>query len=225
MARAGTAGGLKSGGRVLFVCLALAALAGCSTVQVHGKVTISDNPAGTLKHGDLEGAGLAFITPATVTGQEEDRPALSLVFSEALAALRPSVRIIPLKETLSAINHAGVEEEYRTMIADSRESGLLNRSTLSEISKATGVRFIAQLRMASFHQEAQDRFSVFGLRMIATKKADMRVFLRIWDGQEGSIAWEGAHELYMSRETMLEKPISFHELADESARELLSRLP
>jgi len=209
-------------------CLLLAIFAasgGCATSQKHGTITIGDNLTQTLKPGELQTSGIAFITPASVTGQEEDRPALSLVFTETLAELRPNVRVIPLNETLSAVSRAGAAEDYKLMMVDSRESGLLNRETLALVSKATGVRYIAQLKMASFHQDSEDRFSVLGLRLVQTKKADIRVFLRIWDGQDGSIVWEGAYELYMAKETMTESAISFHNVVEEAARQLITKVP
>jgi len=209
-------------------CLWLAALltvCGCSTSQKHDTVTIGDKLTQTLKPGELQAYGIAFITPASVTGQEEDRPALSLVFTETLAELRPAVRVIPLNETLSAISRAGISEDYKLMMVDSRDSGLLNRSTLSLVSKATGVRYVAQLKMASFHQDSEDRFSVLGLRLVQTKKADIRVFLRIWDGDDGTIVWEGAYELYMAKETMTESAVSFRNVVEEAARQLINRLP
>ncbi len=203
----------------------LAGVAGCATQQRHVTSTIGPNLAITLKPGDLQTHGVAFITPATVTGQEEDRPALSLIFTKELVELRPTLHVVSLNETLSAISRTGASEEYKRMMEESRESGLLNRATLAQVRQATGVRYIAQLKMASFHQESQDRFSVLGLRMVMTKKADMRVFLRIWDGQDGSIVWEGAQEVYLARETISEDSISFREVVDESARQLIARLP
>jgi hypothetical protein len=209
----------------LAALVVLGGAAGCATQQRHGTSTIGPSLASTLKPGDLQSNGVAFITPATVTGQEEDRPALSLIFTKELADRRPGLHVVSLNETLSAISRAGASEEYKRMMEESRESGLLNRATLARVSQATGVRYIAQLKMASFHQDSQDRFSVFGLRMVMTKKADMRVFLRIWDGQDGSIVWEGAQEVYLAKETISEDSISFREVVDESARQLLVQLP
>jgi hypothetical protein len=203
----------------------LAGLCGCATQQTHGSVTIGTHLSAALQPGQLQAGGVAFITPATVTGQEEDRPLLSLVFTEALAELRPGVHVVPLDETLSAVSRAGADEAYRRMMNDARESGLLDLAALAQVSRATGARYIAQLKMAEFHQESQDRFSALGLRMVQTKKADIRLFLRIWDGSDGAVAWEGAQELQVARETVTEKAISFHDVVDESARQLIARLP
>ena len=87
---------------VLIGCVSLAALgsvAGCAFHQKYGTVTVGPSATGPLKPGDLEAYGIAFITPATVTGQEEDRPALALIFSQVLEETRPATHIVPLNAT------------------------------------------------------------------------------------------------------------------------------
>jgi hypothetical protein len=204
---------------------ALAFLAGCAGHQQYATVTVGPSATGPLKPGDLEAYGIAFITPATVTGQEEDRPALALIFSQVLEETRPATHIVPLNATLSAITRAGASEDYNRMVMKYRDLGTLDPATLALVSNATGARYIAQLQMANFQQESQDRFSVLGLRMVMTKKANIRLFLRIWNGQEGSIAWEGAQELYMAKETVTENAISFRDVVELSAREIIAKIP
>ncbi|VAX12933.1 hypothetical protein MNBD_GAMMA24-1534, partial [hydrothermal vent metagenome] len=55
--------------------------------------------------------------------------------------------------------------------------------------------------------------------------ANLRVFLQIWDSQEGSIVWEGLEELNLSTDTFTEKVINFNDIARQSARELLEHIP
>ncbi len=203
----------------------LASLTGCAGHQKYATVTIGPSGAGPLKPGDLEAYGIAFITPATVTGQEEDRPALALIFSQVLEETRPATHIISLNATLSAISQVGGSENYNHMVARYRDLGLLDPATLALVSKATGARYIAQLQMANFQQESQDRFSVLGLRMVMTKKANIRLFLRIWNGRDGSIAWEAAQELYVAKETVTENAISFRDVVEMSAREIIAKIP
>lgn len=197
----------------------------CSTSQQHGTVTIAAKGADSLKSGELVRYGIAFVTPSTVTGQEQDRAALSLIFSQELAKLRPGMRVVPLTETLSSINRAGLAEDYKRMMATYHGAELLDHASLIEVSKATGVRYVAQLKMASFQQESQDRFGVFGLRVVETKKANIRLSLQIWNSDDGAVAWEGAQELYMANETLAEDPISFRTIVETSARSLISELP
>jgi heme-degrading monooxygenase HmoA len=205
--------------------LLIALLSSCVISQQHGTVTIATTTADSLKPGDLAKFGVAFVTPSTVTGQEQDRPALCLIFSQILEELRPSTRVVPLTETLSSINRAGLAEDYKRMMANYFGGELLDRASLAQVSKATGVRYVAQLKMASFQQESQDRFGVFGLRLVETKKANLRLSLQIWNSEDGSVAWEGTDEMYLANETMKENPISFRSVVEASARSLIAKLP
>jgi hypothetical protein len=86
---------------------------------------------------------------------------------------RPDIRVLPLSETISAMNKAGF----------------------------------------------------FGLNILNTQYANMRVFLQIWDRADGSIAWEGIDELTFAMDTGQEKPIAFRAVAERAAQDLVKRLP
>ena len=105
-------------------------LFGCaSTNQLH---TTTQTLAIDLEPRVLKTAGIAFITPSSATGQEEDKQALALSFTEALKKARPDLRVVPLPETLGAINRAGLASEYRQMFEDYRLSGIFHRETLAK---------------------------------------------------------------------------------------------
>ncbi|OYY95787.1 MAG: hypothetical protein B7Y41_00380 [Hydrogenophilales bacterium 28-61-23] len=170
-------------------------------------------------------SGIAFITPSSVTGQEEDKQALALAFTEALKLARPDLRVMSLPETLSAINRAGLSDEYRKMFEDYRLTGIFTRDTLQKVSRVTGVRYLAQLKLGGFRQESKNRWGTLGIRMLETKTTFLRLYLQIWDGENGSVSWEGAQELASSHETLKENAISFKTAVEQSAHELLAHLP
>ena len=87
------------------------------------------------------------------------------------------------------------------------------------------MRYVAQLKLAGFRQESAGRLGVLGLRLMETKRSNLRVFLQIWDSQEGSIVWEGLEEINLSTDTFTENVISFNDIARQSARELLDHIP
>ena len=198
-------------------------LSGCSTTrQVHSTTqTLSIG----LEPQVLHAYGIAFITPSSATGQEEDKQALALAFTEALKKARPTLRVVPLPATLSAINRANLAGEYRQMFEDSRLTGIFSRDTLLKVSRVTGVRYLAQLKLGGFRQESKNRWGTLGIRMLETKTTSLRLYLQIWDGEDGSVAWEGAQELSSSHETLKENAISFKTAVEQSAAELLARLP
>lgn len=178
-----------------------------------------------LEAGQLEQSGLGFLTPSTVTGQEEDRQPLALVFADVLAAERKAVRVIGLPQTLSAVNRAGLTETYKRMYQDYRDSGVFEPGTLRQVGHAVGVRYLAQLKMAGFRQDAKSRFGLFGLSILQTQSANIRLFFQVWDSEDGSIVWEGSNELNRAYDTIRERSVSFDTLVRESASELIAKLP
>lgn len=178
-----------------------------------------------LSSENLRGGGLAIITPSSATGQEEDRQALALAFTEVLLKIRPDLRIVPLPQTLSAINRAGLTREYRQMFEDYRLAGIFDNEALQKVARVTGTRYVAQLKLGAFRQESKDRFGMLGLRVLQTKTSTIRLFLQIWDSTDGSVAWEGAQESTLSHESLAEEYVSMKSIVQESARDLLTRLP
>jgi hypothetical protein len=76
-AMSGDAGMMKSGRpwmRAACALMSIASLAGCFGKQIY---PTNQDRSISLRAGDLERAGLAFITPSTATGQEEEKQAVA----------------------------------------------------------------------------------------------------------------------------------------------------
>ncbi|VAX05692.1 hypothetical protein MNBD_GAMMA25-1093 [hydrothermal vent metagenome] len=210
-------------GRVVLILFIPVWLAACTTgPTMH---TSLQHSSINLNPGDLQHGGIAFITPSSITGREEDRQSLALSFVSVLISEHKDIRVVTLAETLSAINRANMTAEYNDMFNEYQETGIFQQHTLRKIGEVTGVRYLAQLKLAGFYQQSAGRFGVLGLRLVETKRTNLRVFLQIWDSQEGSIVWEGLEELTLSTDTFSEKIISFNDIARQSARELLEHIP
>jgi hypothetical protein len=204
------------------VLLALA-VAGCeSTLQ---KYSAPEHQTLRLTAQDLREGGLAFLTPSTVTGQEEDKQTLAHVFANTVKGERKDIRVLGLPETIGAVNRAGLADEYRAMYHDYRDTAVLDGKVMGQIARATGVRYLAQLKLANMQQGARGRFSLLGLSLLQTQYANMRVFLQVWDSRDGTIAWEGINELSFAQDTSRELPISFRAVAQHAAGDLVQRLP
>ena len=208
--------------RLIVYAIAIALLAACTAPQIRS--TVQTQPL-SLTRADLVRSGIAFMTPSSVTGQEEDKQALALSFGEVPNAERPDIRVVSLPVSLSAINRAGLTSDYRHMLDDYRLTGLLDRQILQQIGRAAGARYVAQLKLAGFRQESKDRWGTLGFRIFQTKSTIVRLFLQIWDSEEGSIAWEGTVELTSSHDAIEEGTVTFHSAIVESARRLIERLP
>ncbi len=200
----------------------LLVLAGCSGTQVYPNL---QQHLISLRAGDLEAAGIAFLTPSTVTGQEQEKQAVALTFADVMKRERQGLRVVTLAETLGAVNKAGLADDYRRMYDDYRDTGLLSRDVLRRVSAATGARYLAQLKLQGFDQGGKERFGILGLRIVETKFAHVRLFLQIWDSSDGSIAWEGMQEMRISQESMSEEPVMQRTVLERTARDLVAKLP
>jgi hypothetical protein len=197
-------------------------LSGCALDQTH---STADHAVFSLQENDLATYGLAFITPSTVTGQEEDKQTLAFAFADAMREHRPDIRIVTLPETLSAINKTDMTEDYKLMYVDYRDTGIFKRDLLKKVGDVTGTRYLAQLKLSNFTQGSNGRLSLFGLRIMQTREANIRIFFQIWDSKDGSIAWEGTEEMNYSWDTSSEKPVTFREIVEKTANNLIALLP
>ncbi len=213
---------LKGYWRLWLIAIAATLCFGCAIPQYHSSI---QHRAHTLQPQDLERHGLAFITPSTVTGQEEEKQAVALTFSEVLIAKRPDIPVMTLSQTLSAVNRAGIEESYRLMFVDYRDTGLFKLDSLQNVTRATGMRYLGQLKLSGFTQGSDGRLGVFGLRVFSTKVARLRLFFQIWDSSNGSVAWEGMDELEYAEDTALERTVTLKMVIDKAANDLINRLP
>jgi hypothetical protein len=206
-------------GVLAVLCLALA---GCASTQIYP--TLQEQRI-SLSPGDLEAGGVAFITPSTVTGQEQETQGVALTFAQVLKTERPALRVVTLAETLGAVNRAGLAEAYKQMYNDYRDTGLFSADVLRKVGGATGARFVVQLKLQGFEQGSRDRFGVLGIRIVETKYAHIRLFLQVWDSRDSTIAWEGMQEMRHAHDTVTEEPIMQRTVLERTARDLIARLP
>lgn len=201
------------------LCLALA---GCASTQIYP--TLQEQRI-SLATGDLEAGGVAFITPSTVTGQEQETQGVALTFAQVMKLERPSLRVVTLAETLGAVNRAGLADAYKQMYNDYRDTGLFSGEVLRKVGGATGARYVVQLKLQRFEQGSRDRFGVLGIRIVETKYAHIRLFLQVWDSRDSTIAWEGMQEMRHAHDTITEEPIMQRTVLERTARDLIARLP
>ena len=201
----------------------LAGLAACSSSPTY--YPAQQEQAISLSRGELEAGGIAFITPSTVTGQEQEKQAVALTFAQVLKRERPTLRVVPLAETLGTINGRRLADDYRHMYDEYQQTGLFAADILRRVAAATGVRYLAQLKLQGFRQDSKNRFGLLGFRVVDTQLGDVRLLLQVWDAQRGSIAWEGLQELRIAVETTSEEPITLQALLERSAHDLVAKLP
>jgi hypothetical protein len=204
----------------VLLCLLLSA---CSTtLQTY---SAPEHETRSLTQENLREGGIAFLTPSTITGQEEDKQTLAYLFASTLRAKRTDVKVLPLSETIGAVNRAGLAETYRSMYRDYRDTAVFDVSLLRRVAQATGARYLAQLKLSQMQQGARGRLGLLGLSILNTQYASIRVSMQVWDSRDGSIAWEGIDEVTLAVDTGLEQPMPFRAVAERAAEDLVARLP
>jgi hypothetical protein len=206
----------------LLLAALIFALTGCQSTQIFPSL---QEHRISLRPGDLEASGIAFITPSTVTGQEQEKQAVAFTFADVIKRDRQGLRVVTLAETLGAINKAGLADAYKRMYDDYRDTGLLSRDVLKLVGAATGARYLAQLKLQGFGQGAKERFGALGLRIVETQYAHVRLFFQIWDSSDGTIAWEGMQEMRISQESVTEEPVMLRTVLERTAHDLIAKLP
>ena len=202
-------------------CLTLG-IAGCGvTSQLHSELSYGATGQEVLA---LEDSGVGVLTPAAPTGQESDKQALGDALSKALHTELPDVRVLGLSEMLSAINKAGLAGTYASALAAYGATGILDREALQAIGKASDVRYFAKLNLGGFEQSSDKRLAIAGIRMFDTWRATIRVHLEVWDSRTGELAWEGNDELVYAREGVKERPVTFSQVADFAAKNLVQKV-
>jgi hypothetical protein len=198
------------------------ALGGCAvTSQMHSELAYGGIPDAVLA---LDDAGIGVLTPAAPTGQESDKQALGDSLSAALDGELDGTRVLGLPAMLSAINRAGLAGDYAKALVDYENTGILDRDTLRAIGDASGVRYFAKLNLGNFNQSSDKRLAIAGIRMFDTWRATIRVHLEVWDAHTGEIAWQGNDELVYAREGVKDRPVTFRQVADVAARNLVEKV-
>jgi hypothetical protein len=197
-------------------------LTGCGvTSQLHSELNYGAAAEAVLA---LDDAGIGVLTPAAPTGQESDKQALGDSLSSALQHELAVAHVLGLPEMLSAINKAGLAGTYARALTDYENTGILDRDALRAIGEASGVRYLAKLNLGNFNQSSDKRLAIAGIRMFDTWRATIRVHLEVWDSQTGEIAWQGNDELVYAREGIKERPVTFRQVADVAATNLVQKV-
>ena len=204
------------------VVSATSGLTGCGvTSQLHSELSYGAAAETVLA---LDDAGIGVLTPAAPTGQESDKQALGDSLSSALRHELGTAHVLGLAEMLSAINKAGLAGAYARALSDYEGTGILDRDTVRAIGEASGVRYLAKLNLGNFNQSSDKRLSIAGIRMFDTWRATIRVHLEVWDSHTGEIAWQGNDELVYAREGVKERPVTFRQVADFAATNLVQKV-
>jgi hypothetical protein len=103
-----------------------------------------------------------------------------------------------MPETLSRLADNGLTGEYGDILAGFGRTGILERERLKRIGTALGSRYIMQPGLAEFSQSLFDKFEFWGIKIVRTRIATLRLWLQIWEAPTGHLLWEHTGEMTTS---------------------------
>ncbi|MBI5563006.1 MAG: hypothetical protein HY894_09195 [Deltaproteobacteria bacterium] len=178
-------------------------------------------PAFNLKQGDV----IALIAATNNDNGLEYRKLLGDFVEEALKAERPGVKVIPYWQTLSVVNREGHTAVYSAMLKDYASTGILDKRVLNTLADSLGAGYFAQPRILDFSQKQTIRFNPFGLTLFQTYETQIKIYLEIWDGRTGEIAWIGVAEANLASDNFMARPVSFEDAAKVTIANLMKKMP
>jgi hypothetical protein len=148
-------------------------------------------------------AAFPAVAPPSLQGYS---PAVSQALSHALSQASPPFHEIPPHETLNRVNEHGLAQDYTEMVSDFARSGIFDRQRLENIGSALGTRYLLQPGIGDFKETVGDRLMLAGWRLVKTRAATLRLWLRLWDTKSGKILWEAAGEATVTSELLEDMP-------------------
>ena len=125
-------------------------------------------------------------------------PTIAYALTTTLSKTKPPIRVVPMPETLSRLADNGLAGEYGDLLAGFTRTGMLERDRLKRIGEALGSRYVLQPGLAEFSQSLFDKFELWGIKIVRTRIATLRLWLQIWEAPTGHLLWERTGELTTS---------------------------
>jgi hypothetical protein len=135
---------------------------------------------------------LGVIAPGGIQGLTAT---VAYALTTALSRTKPPVRVVPMPETLSRLADHGLTSEYGDLLAGFGRTGILERERLKRIGAALGSRYVMQPGLAEFSVGLFDKFELWGIKIVRTRIATLRLWLQIWEAPNGHLLWERTGEL------------------------------
>ena len=99
-----------------------------------------------------------------------------------------------------------------------------SKGMLKQIGELKGVKYVVQLKLASFTQNNRDRFEVFGMRIIETKESRPAAGIADLEHQRRLDRWETVEELSYAQDTVFSGSVPMRTAIEEVLENFVSHL-
>jgi len=139
----------------------------------------------------------AIILPVlSASDKEQVRQEVGRELSETLESKYGREKILSSNITLGKLNQAGLIQNYATNIRDYRETGILSKTYLNDINKATNARYAFYNRIMneseiSYLPQTNSMNSRTMGVLNRLRIDEVKIESQIWDLNTGEVVWEG----------------------------------
>jgi hypothetical protein len=156
-------------------------------------------------------AVLGFVAPGNLQGLSFT---LSQALSDALTEVTPPISQISTDETLNRLTDQGLATEYADLRAGFARNGMLDRQRLRQIGLRLGARYVLLPGIAQFDETILDRYEAIGIKVLRNRVTTLRLWLQLWDTQNGHIVWESSGESTTSAALLsLKRTVALEQIA------------
>jgi hypothetical protein len=199
--------------------------AGCAgpLKQYGEQVNMVKSP--TMDWGADEGR-IGVLNAVVNFGSEAYSSGVSRSLSDTLLTTPQKEKVIPVEQTLSAINRSGLAGDHAAMMAEYTRTGILNKLTLNDIGRAVNARYIMVPSMPMFSQTTSGRMSVplLGMRLFQTRISYIRLSAQVWDTTTGDMVCDASGEATLSVEDVREQRVTLEDVASKLWKRILQEM-
>jgi len=146
---------------------------------------------------------IAVLETLTSFPERGMRQGFSSALDRALSeSVHQPVTVMPSHHVLSQLNGAGLTADYEELVVAYERSGVLDRARLQRIGTACRVNYVFQPVYSTFSQETEDRFSLYGWRLLQTRITVLRLGLELWEVWTGRLVWASSGEVTIASDVM-----------------------
>lgn len=139
--------------------------------------------------------GLGLLPVVAGQGREGLRRPLAAKLEAHLTAQLPEGRFYGAIQMLDLINEANLTEAYAQMIGDYEQAAILNKRTLHEIGKATGIRYLLHVKLLDQSRTERLAKALLSDDIVSLEAKNVTIFGQVWDCGLGDVVWEGTGEV------------------------------
>jgi hypothetical protein len=197
-------------------------LAGCTPTYLWDINTTSTPPPQPLDVADLARGPVAILGPLTPTSLQGFGTPLSHTLATVLSEASPPVRAAFPPDTVNRLNDRGLAPEYAELLSGFLRSGILERERLQRIGSGLGARYVFLPGLAEFSQVLVDKFELAGMKLVRNRVVTMRLWLQLWDTEQGHLLWESAGESVVSSQLLTaQQTVPLEQIAQQLWRRMV----